>query len=487
MKAAWSQGFHLTLVALSGLCFVSLLAACHEDKRPEAAAKPEKRAEAAPMRHVWAGMSAERVSILELQCVHSSPALKLSDIKPYRDALRTVQAKVLRVVRGDPSLQGKSVQVIEWSVYQGEEQTPDLAQAPEPDATTATVGRSVACYPFDETETFVKQCKLSDDTEFSTDTPRFLNVSQPLKVTLTRAPESDFACDFSDKVEDLAAKHGAIVVLALGDSRTEAAVCPSAFQKTRAALGKDAVFNAAVVSSGIATMDFSRKHLLPGLPKCRTVLIGISPRIFSSTYSDPMEPRLTGSSAFKRLSELGAGAYFQSLIKIGSDPVKGRRMKHSGYDEFGFMENAIRALEANGGKGLKATPAADTVTALIADIKRPPFQMDEAKWKQFESLISNLTQDLQLHVLAFTNPIHPALSKVNRADDDGSMLRDHDVIVARMTALANASNGRLEFINLLREGESLCGLKAADFADLTHLNYQGALKVSVMLDERIHD
>jgi hypothetical protein len=113
--------------------------------------------------------------------------------------------------------------------------------------------------------------------------------------------------------------------------------------------------------------------------------------------------------------------------------------------------------------------------------------MDETKWKHFEALLSTFTNDLHLHVVAFTDPVHPALMRENRADDDGSMLPDHDLIASRISSLASISQGRLEFINLLRESEPLCGLEAADFADLTHLNYQGAQKVSALLDKRIHD
>jgi hypothetical protein len=266
-------------------------------------------------------------------------------------------------------------------------------------------------------------------------------------------------------------------------------------------------FNFAPASSGIEFTDILVRDYLCGLPRLRTIVWGVSPRIFNRYWRDPVcelfvqsqgynSGRLAADRALSRsgiqavvrlgtnrmLSGLSATFAHRSKLKsIVLDHLSStgsRRHFHSEpvipMNDWGFMELPESEV----------VDVADQheVEKILRSVESGKFELDQRRLARFRELIGFLgTRNIRL--LCFVPPMHHSLMQNRAADTDGTPDEDYDELTAALKALEREF-GNYYFVDLHRGGDN--GFTDAEYGDFEHLNRAGSRRLSLMLGEHLN-
>ncbi|MHC4062163.1 MAG: hypothetical protein ACYSUC_09185 [Planctomycetota bacterium] len=310
---------------------------------------------------------------------------------------------------------------------------------------------------------------------------------------------------YSAKVQRFNEIADKLETVVLGDSRARHGVDPQFFAHQSDKTNITA-FNFAPASSGVEFTDILVREYLCGLPRLRTIVWGVSPRIFNRYWNDPVcemfvqsqgydSGRLAADRALSRsgiraavrlgtnrmLSGLSATYAHRSKLKsIVLDHLSSTNSRRH------FHNEPVIALNDWGFMELPESEVVDVadrreVERILRSVESGRFRLDERRLEHFRELIGFLgTRNIQL--LCFVPPMHHSLAQSRAADADGTPDDDYSELTAALKAL-ETEFGNYWFVDLHRGGEN--GFTDAEYGDFEHLNLAGSRRLSLMLGEHV--
>jgi hypothetical protein len=294
--------------------------------------------------------------------------------------------------------------------------------------------------------------------------------------------------------------------IVVGDSRTRHGVDPKLFSKQSDESGVTA-FNFAPASSGIEFTNLLVHEYFFDLPRLRTIVWGISPRIFNRYWQDPVYELFLKSLGYwsdhpavnkeyskgsmKATVELGThrilsglSATFAHRSKLKSillDGLTGDRTRAHFHVEpaidiskWGFMEFPES----------KTRDVADhsVVEEILESLESGRFQLDEARLQKFRELVAFLGQS-KIRLVCFVPPMHHSLTRSLAADADGMPNDDYDKLMSTLKSL-EIEFGNYRFLDLHKGGDN--GFADHEYGDFDHLNHAGSHRLSLMIAEHLN-
>lgn len=299
---------------------------------------------------------------------------------------------------------------------------------------------------------------------------------------------------FSQKMKSLAQFGAGVELIVLGDSRARHGVDP-AFFSSQAADRAVTVYNLAPASGGIRFTRLLLEENLDRLPRLRTVVWGVSPRIFSAYWRDPIAElyvdsdgyrfdrleaaaaasdmsglRTTGGIVFERLfSEISQVFKHRSILKsMALDRIAPREVPRFAGDDparltrWGYLPMPHRSYVDTGG--------VEELAKYKRDHRRGAFRLDAQRFDDFVALIEELGQR-DIRLVVFVPPMHPSLREVPVADHDGTPDADYAALMKRLKALEkNHANYHFRDFHLAGRND----FRDAHWANFDHLTPGGA-------------
>jgi hypothetical protein len=288
----------------------------------------------------------------------------------------------------------------------------------------------------------------------------------------------------------------------LGDSRARHGVDPALFD------GRSDVtaYNFAPASGGIEFTDTLVREYLCDLPSLRTVVWGVSPRIFNQYWRDPICDLFVKSNAYqsahmaadKGLSRNGAKA----AVRSGTHRILGRlsaafahrsKLKAILLDcisspdaEKHFHTEQVIEVSDSGYMELPQSQVVDVanpaeVERNLKNLEGGRFMLDENRLKKFRDLIA-LLRRRNIRLICFVPPMHHSLLQSPAADADATPDEDYGNLTAALKEL-EAEFDNYHFIDLHRGGEN--GFTDAEYGDFEHLNRAGSRRLSQMVSAHL--
>jgi len=292
-------------------------------------------------------------------------------------------------------------------------------------------------------------------------------------------------------------------VILVGDSRTRHGVDPALFKGQSEALPVTA-FNFAPASSGIEFTDLLVRKYLCGLGHLRTIIWGVSPRIFNRYWQDTVyelfrqsqgyrSDYLASREGFSRdgikagvrlgtyrlMSKISAAFAHRSKLKsILLDKLSSTGAKRHFYCEppiainrWGFMEFPKSQVVDVADRG--------EVKKFLESLESGRFELDQKRLQKFQELIGFLrTRNIRL--VCFVPPMHHSLIQSRAADADGTPDEDYDKLMTMLKSLEGKFSN-YHFLEINREGDN--GFTDAEYGNFDHLNRAGSRQLSRMLAE----
>jgi hypothetical protein len=238
----------------------------------------------------------------------------------------------------------------------------------------------------------------------------------------------------------------------------------------------------------------------------RTIVWGVSPRIFNRYWQDPVyelfqdsegyiKDQLENEKGFSRagmkaavrlgfertLSTISATVAHRSILKaVFLDALTG---KDSGdhfkeerlipVSDWGFMEfPEWQRVEM-------ADPC--EIGGILESLKSGRFKLDRDRLEQFCKLIGFL-QERDIRLICFVPPMHHSLLRSGAADADGMPDADYVQLMNELQAL-ESKFGNYRFVDFHKAGDN--GFTDAEYGDYDHLNFEGSRRFSMTLAETI--
>ena len=311
---------------------------------------------------------------------------------------------------------------------------------------------------------------------------------------------------YSEKIQRFNDISDQLETVVLGDSRARHGVDPHFFANQSDETSITA-FNLAPASSGIEFTDILVRQYLCGLPRLRTIVWGVSPRIFNRYWNDPVcemfvqsqgynSTRLAAHRAFSR-SRIGAA------VRLGTDRILSglsatfahrSKLKSIVLDHLSskgsmrhFHNEPVIPMNAWGFMELPESAVVDVadrreVEKILMSVESGRFELDERRMERFRELIRFLgTRNIRL--VCFVPPMHHSLLQSRAADADGTPDEDYKELIAALKGL-EAEFGNYYFVDLNRGGDN--GFADAEYGDFEHLNRTGSRRLSLMLAEHLN-
>jgi hypothetical protein len=286
--------------------------------------------------------------------------------------------------------------------------------------------------------------------------------------------------------------------IVVGDSRTRHGVDPELFN-SQSDESSVTAFNFAPASSGIEFTDLLAHEYFFELPRLRTIVWGISPRIFNRYWQDPVNELFLKSRGYwsdhpavnngyskgsmKSTVELGThrmisklSATFAHRSKLKSIFLDGLTGDHArvhfhvepaiGISKWGFMEFPESQV-------IDVTDRAE-VERILQSLESGRFELDETRLQKFRQLIGFLSQS-RIRLVCFVPPMHHSLTRSPAADADGMPNNDYDKLMSTLKSL-EMEFGNYHFLDLHKGGDN--GFADHEYADFDHLNYAGSRRLS---------
>lgn len=267
----------------------------------------------------------------------------------------------------------------------------------------------------------------------------------------------DYGSSLSDKIVDFAAHWHTLQIVAIGDSRTEAAIMPEI-------LGDEA-FNLATPSAGIITLTtIGRNYALP-MPDIRVLVIGLSDRMFSANWDDGANESLHGSPAYKRDQTIGVAESMRELRELSPETIeKWREGRAFPYSKRGFLDYDDRQ------PSVKTFADPKTLPRLIELARqKPKFEFAPERLEMLSEFVAEALEQ-EVLVLAFLQPVYPGYREAGLTDDDGTTLEDHEALARQLQGLS--SKERYHFVDSNKWAAK--HFNASHFSDADHLSEAGA-------------
>jgi hypothetical protein len=318
-----------------------------------------------------------------------------------------------------------------------------------------------------------------------------------------------------DKVKDR------LQLALLGDSRTRHGVDPAQFAEngvrslrssgylTPSLNGPDPVtaFNFAAASSGIEFANTMVREYLVGLPQLRTVVWGVSPRIFNTYWEDPVYPLFTASRGYRHDLDVresgasigGAGpathvAFDDTMSAVSATYAHRAILKSRVLDVVSPAGDPRRhfvvepPMPMNEWGFFEFPPAKcvnmsdpERVAKYLDDLREGRFSLAAGRMVQFRGIIETLAErDIKL--VCFVPPMHGSLTRSPSADADATPDKDYEALVAQLKTL-ESRYPTFAFLDIHNGGAH--GFSDEEFGDFDHLNRQGATHLSRLLDEKM--
>jgi len=295
--------------------------------------------------------------------------------------------------------------------------------------------------------------------------------------------------------------------IAVGDSRTRHGVDPELFngQSDKSSV---TAFNFAPASSGVEFTDLLVHEYFSDLPRLRTIVWGISPRIFNRYWQDPVHELFLKSrgycsdhpaankghsktgmkaaldlGAHRVMSKLSAAFAHRSKLKsIFLDGLTGDRTRahfHAepaiGISKWGFMEfPESRTIDV---------AVHNEVEKILESLESGRFELDETRLQKFRELVAFLGQS-RIRLVCFVPPMHDSLMRSPAADADGTPNDDYDKLMSMLKSLEKEF-GNYRFLDLHKGGNN--GFTDREYADFDHLNHVGSRRLSRTIARALED
>jgi len=291
--------------------------------------------------------------------------------------------------------------------------------------------------------------------------------------------------------------------IAVGDSRTRHGVDPELFNGQSDESSVTA-FNFAPASSGIEFTDLLAHEYFSELPRLRTIVWGISPRIFNRYWQDPVHELFLKSrgywsdhpaadkghskagmkaaldlGAHRVMSKLSAAFAHRSKLKsIFLDGLTGDRARVHfhvepaiGISKWGFMEfPESKTIDV---------AVHNEVEKILESLESGRFELDETRLQKFRELVAFLGQS-RIRLVCFVPPMHHSLMRTPVADADGTPNDDYDKLMSTLKSLEKEF-GNYRFLDLHNGGDN--GFTDREYADFDHLNHVGSRRLSRTIAE----
>ncbi len=301
---------------------------------------------------------------------------------------------------------------------------------------------------------------------------------------------------FSRKMHRLGELAPGVELLVLGDSRAAYGVDPAFFSQ-RPDANQVRAFNLAPASGGI---PFTRQVLaenLDRLPALRTVVWGVSPRIFNAFWNDPIADLYANSRGFQferilrktapeDISPAGlkasAGVAFELLFSEASRVFAHRAVIKSilldrvlPRETPRFVTDDVTELSPFGYMAMPHRRYVNTADPVeVAKYRRAhrrgAFRKDEKRMAEFREIIARL-RARGVKLALFIPPMHFSLTETPVADHDGTPREEYRDLVKQLGALPK------EFDNVLFLDTNNAGrndFKDEHWANYDHLTPGGA-------------
>ncbi|HUT29757.1 MAG TPA: hypothetical protein VMX13_08195 [Sedimentisphaerales bacterium] len=311
---------------------------------------------------------------------------------------------------------------------------------------------------------------------------------------------------YSEKIQRFNEIAGQLETVVLGDSRARHGVDPQFFANQSDEKSITA-FNFAPASSGIEFTDILVREYLCDLPRLRTIVWGVSPRIFNRYWQDPVcemfaasqgynSDRLAADRALSRrgiraavrlgtnrmLSGLSATFAHRSKLKsIVLDRLSSKGSKRHFHNEPVIPMNAWGFMELPESEVVDVADRGE-VEKILRSVESGRFELDRRRLERFRELIGFLgTRNIRL--FCFVPPMHHSLTQSRVADADGTPDEDYGELTAALNGL-ETQFGNYYFVDLHRGGDN--GFTDAEYGDFEHLNRAGSRRLSLMLGEHLN-
>lgn len=289
----------------------------------------------------------------------------------------------------------------------------------------------------------------------------------------------------------------------VGDSRTRHGVDPKLFNGQSDESSVTA-FNFAPASSGVEFTELLVHEYFSDLPRLRTIVWGISPRIFNRYWQDPVHELFLKSrgywsdhpaankghskagmkaaldlGAHRVMSKLSAAFAHRSKLKsIFLDGLTGDRTRAHfhvepaiGISKWGFMEfPESKTIDV---------AVHNEVEKILESLESGRFELDETRLQKFRELVAFLSQS-RIRLVCFVPPMHDSLMRSPAADADGTPNDDYDKLMSTLKSLEKEF-GNYRFLDLHNGGDN--GFTDREYADFDHLNHVGSRRLTRMIDK----
>jgi len=294
-------------------------------------------------------------------------------------------------------------------------------------------------------------------------------------------------------------------LVVLGDSRARHGVDPKYLQAQRA---EDPVtaFNLAPASSGVAFTELLIGEYLLDLPRLRTVVWGLSPRIFNRYWQDPIHDMFEQSQGFQadrlaaraQWSRRGLGpaarlAFGRIMTSLSATYGHRSLIKSSVLDSLGLTPEDQRfspeppiLMNRWGFMAFPDERRVDLSNPAIVQRYLDPlesgrFEFAEDRFSRLKGIIGRLDRH-GIALLCFVPPMHPSLASSPAADADGTPARDYANLMMRLTALEREFPN-FSFLDIHHAGDNR--FSDDEFGDLDHVVGAGSRRLTAILADRL--
>jgi hypothetical protein len=313
--------------------------------------------------------------------------------------------------------------------------------------------------------------------------------------------------DTTVKMQRLAAMRDSLETVVIGDSRARHGVDPSLWSG-QGDPERVTAFNLAPASSGVDFTDMFVREYLMDLPRIKTVVWGVSPRIFNRYWKDEVYDFFRASGGYKHdrqireqgafledpahwagsgllmaadrgLAGLSAAYNHRSLLKPIALDFLARESKRFTPDE-PMPVSPWGAIDFPASRTRDMTDE-NEIAKNLARVEGGSFRLDIERVLKFKRLIGDL-ESRGIRVVCFIPPMHGRLRDSPAADDDGTPDEDYKDLV-EMLAGFEKEYSNYHFLDCHRDGRH--GFPNEEFGDFDHLNAAGRRRLSAKLDEKL--
>ncbi|MHC4478009.1 MAG: SGNH/GDSL hydrolase family protein [Planctomycetota bacterium] len=290
--------------------------------------------------------------------------------------------------------------------------------------------------------------------------------------------------------------------IVLGDSRARHGVDPTLFDDR----SDVTAFNFAPASGGIEFTDTLVRQYLCDLPSLRTIVWGVSPRIFNQYWPGPISElfvqskghqsdRLAADKAFSRtgikaavrlrthriFSRLSAAFAHRSKLKsILLDCISPSDTQQHFHTEQVIQISDSGYMELPQSQVVDVSDPAE-VRKNLKELQAGRFKLDQTRLQKFRDLIA-LLHHHNIRLVCFVPPMHHSLTQSPAADVDGTPDDDYNKLISTLKAL-ETQYGNYHFIDLHQAGQN--GFADLEYGDFEHLNRAGSRRLSQMIAEHL--